>query len=177
MQRCRPTLSCYFTWHAPNSCAEHPAHSSARTQPGSSSAVLKATVSSLQLCVVSAGAEAGVVGVRYSASPNGSDAETSGVQVCSEKPRESSSVRTCWIPDEIAATGSVSDGVSAPLGRVLNVWELLCEALLSVCLLCCLSERRILTVIKVPKDTPLCNQSCKSYTDCSINESTFGNFR
>lgn len=65
------------------------------------------------------------MGVRYSASRNGSDAETSGVQVYSERPREREklSVRICCILDEIAAAGAVSEGVSAPLGRVLDVWE------------------------------------------------------
>lgn len=179
MQRCRATLSCYFTRRAPTSCTEHHAHFSTRTQPGSYSAALKATTSSVQLCVACAGAEAGIVGVRYSASPNGPDAETSGVQVCGEKRRERFSARTCCILDEIAAAGSVSDGVSAPLGRVLHVWESLCEALLSVCLSCRLSERRNPTVIKAPRDvedTELCNRSRPSYIYWSINRSTCGHF-
>lgn len=74
-----------------------------------------------------------VMGVRYSGSRH---AETSGVEVCSEKQRwrEKLSIRICCILDVIAAIGSVLDSVSAHMDRVLDVWESSCEALLSVCL-------------------------------------------
>lgn len=100
----------------------------------------------------------------------------SGVRWETDSEKEKLSVRTCCILDEIAAADGVSEGESAPLGRVLDVWE---KHFWVFVWSCSLSERMNPTVplgLCGVWDTKLCSRCHRSGVYCSINELPLGNF-